>query len=387
MEVIRVAHVVHGLMMGGLEQMVVRLCVSSRAQGIEPMVVAFGADGAVRSQLQREQIPLVYLGRVKGLSRQAIQGIGRAFRDRGVDIAHAHDRGPWLNAVAARALAPSTKVMATFHQMAVPSGLERGAAFAGAFLSDAMVACGGEVQTCLRKWTPPNTRLELIGNGIQLVPPPTPEDRARARERLGVPMDARVIGYLGRLHHEKGPDLLLEAFLKHFADRTDVHLVMIGKGPTGHDGDLEPALRNRAARSVNPRIHIPGELVDASGLLAAFDVYVQPSRREGRSLAMLEAMAAGLPTVTQALPAIREVHEDGITALLVDAACTDALAGAIAKLLDDPGLRERMGAAARERAKRFSIDVMAREYAALYRDLHEKGRGWLPLLRRVGGLR
>jgi glycosyltransferase involved in cell wall biosynthesis len=386
MEVIRVAHVVHGLMMGGLEQMVVRLCVSSRTQGIEPMVVAFGADGAVRSQLQREKIPLVYLGRVKGLSPQAIQGIGRAFREHGVNIAHAHDRGPWLNAVAARALSPSTKVMATFHQLAVPSGLERGAAVAGAFLSDAMVAVGGEVKTCLLRWTPPKTRLELIGNGIQLVPPPTHEDRARARERLGVPMDARVVGYLGRLHHEKGPDLLLEAFLKHLADRTDVHLVMIGKGPTGHDGDLEPALRDRAARSGNPRIHIPGELVDASGLLAAFDVYVQPSRREGRSLAMLEAMAAGLPTVTQALPAIREVHEDGTTALLVDAACPEALACAIAKLLDDPDLRERMGAAARERVKRFSIDVMAQEYAALYRDLHQKGRGWLPLLRRVGGL-
>ena len=380
----RVAHVVHGLMMGGLEQMVVRLCVASRAHGIEPMVVAFGADGAVRSQLERAQIPLVYLGKVKGLSPQAIQGIARAFTAHRVDIAHAHDFGPWLNAVAARSLAPAVRVMATFHQMAVPSGMDRGAAVAGTFLSDALVACGGEVRTCVGRWAPPVTRLELIGNGIPLIPPFRPVDRERARRRLGVPLNAKVVGYLGRLHHEKGPDLLLEAFVQRFAHRPDVHLVMIGRGPTGFPADVEPMLRRRAADSGCARIHLTGEVVDASSLLAAFDVYAQPSRREGRSLAMLEAMAAGIPTVTSALPSIRELHADGETALLVDAADSRMLGSAIERLLEDAELRAHLNANARERARRYSVEAMASEYAALYRDIRNGRECWFRLRRARG---
>jgi glycosyltransferase involved in cell wall biosynthesis len=380
----RVAHLVHGLMMGGLEQMVVRLCVASRAHGIEPVVVAFGADGAVRAQLERERIPLVYLGKVKGLSPQALHGIARAFRAHRVDIAHAHDFGPWLNAVAARSLVPQVRVMATFHQMAVPSGVDRGAAVAGTFLSDALVACGGEVRACIARWAPPVTRVELIGNGIPLVPPFLPEDRVRARQRLGVPLDAKVIGYLGRLHHEKGPDLLLEAFLERFAHIPDVHLVVIGRGPTGFAADLEPSLRRRAAESRCARIHLVGEVVDASALLAAFDVYAQPSRREGRSLAMLEAMAAGIPAVISDLPAIREVHADRETALLVDASDSRVLGRAIERLLDDAALREHLATRSREHARRFSVEVMASEYASLYRDLRDGRENWFRLRRARG---
>ncbi len=380
----RIAHVVHGLMMGGLEQMVVRLCVASRAHGIEPMVVSFGGDGTVRSQLEREGIPLVYLGEVKGLSPQAIQGIARAFREHQVDIAHAHDLGPWLNAIAARSLMPAVRVMATFHQIAMPMGIDRGAAVASTFLSDALVACGGEVRACIARWAPPVTRVELIGNGISLAPPFGPGERARARQRLGVPEGATVIGYLGRLHYEKGTDLLLEAFLQRFARRPDVHLVMIGRGPTGTADDIEPALRERAAESGCDRIHLVGEVVDASSLLAAFDVYAQPSRREGRSLAMLEAMAAGVPTVTSNLPAIREVHLPDETALLVEASDSHGLGSAIERLLGSPDLRHQLGARAREHARRFSIDAMASDYASLYREIHSGRENWFRLRRSRG---
>lgn len=366
--VIRVAHVMHGLMMGGLEQVVVRLCEAGRRHGIEPRVIAFGADGAVRDLLARHRIPLTYLGTVRGMSPQAVSGIARSLRENRIAVAHAHDLGPWLNAVAARALAPAVRPVATFHQIRMPRGLERGAATGAALLSDALVACGNEVRASVARWAPPRTRLELIGNGVPIGPEPTPDLRAEARRRMGVPEDAVVLGYLGRLHEEKGVDLLVDAFLEALAGREQVHLVLIGKG------HLEGELRARVERAGVKRVHFLGEVLAASSLLAGLDVYVQPSRREGRSLSMLEAMAAALPTVAQALPAIREIHVDGETALLVPPGPKPPFAQAISRLIDDPSLRTRLGRNARHHVRRYSVDAMAEAYAALYRDLLPRGR-------------
>ena len=361
---IRVAHVMHGLMMGGLEQVVVRLCEEGRQLGVDPIVVSFGPDGSVRELLERHAIPLVYLGEaVRGMSPQAIQSIARGFREHRVDVAHAHDMGPWLNAVAARALAPRVRPIVTFHQIAMPAGFERGAAIAAALVSDALVACGEEVRTCVRRWAPPGARIELIGNGVPIGPPPTPEGRSEARAQIGLPPGARVLGYLGRLHQEKGVDLLVDAFLESFAEREDVHLVLIGQGR------LEPELRARAEQSGCRRIHFLGEIVPASSLLPGFDVYVQPSRREGRSLSMLEAMAAGLPTLAQGLPAIREIHVDSSTAILVPPTARPAFGAAMLKLIDDEELRARMGRRAREQVRRHSVEAMAEAYAQLYEEV------------------
>lgn len=367
---VRVAHVMHGLMMGGLEQVAVRLCVAAREFNVESRVIAFGADGAVREMLADLHIPVTYLGStIKGMSPQALHGIARALREHSVDVAHAHDFGPWLNVVAARTMAPWVRPVVTFHQIATPSGLERGAAVAAAWASDALVACGNEVLSCVNGWAPPGARVELIGNGVPLGTPPTTEQRQEARRRMGVPDDAVVLGYLGRLHEEKGVDLLVDAFLESFAtQRPNVHLVLIGKG------HLEAELRERVARAGCQRVHFTGEIVSATSLLAGLDIYVQPSRREGRSLSMLEAMAAGLPTVAQGLPAIREIHDDGGTALLVAPQARPAFAPAIARLIDDVALRHRLGQSARERVRAWSVETMAQSYAALYRELTSRRR-------------
>jgi len=359
--VIRVAHVMHGLMMGGLEQVVVRLAEAGRRLGIEPLVIAFGADGSVRGQLEARGIPLTHLRDVRGMSPQLLHGIGRMLREQQIDVVHAHDQGPWLNALGGRALAPGVKSVVTFHQVSTPEGLLRGAAKGAAVMTDALVACGGEVLSSLREWAPAGARVELIGNGVSLGDLPSPRQRLAARNRMGVPAEAKVVGYLGRLHPEKGVDLLVDAFCTQLAAREDLHLVLIGQGP------LEPQLRHLAQG--HGRIHFLGEVVDAAALLAGLDVYVQPSRREGRSLAMLEAMAAALPTVAQALPALQEIHVQERTALLVPPGEHPPLAAAILRLLDDETLRVRLGQGAREHVQAFSVTAMVEAYAALYRDL------------------
>jgi glycosyltransferase involved in cell wall biosynthesis len=356
---VKVAHVIHGLEVGGLERLVVDLASRSRAFGVEPSLVAFGADGPVRAWAEAASVPVITLGALRGLRPEAIRRLAGALS--GASIAHAHDLGPWLNAVAARALSPRTRVLATFHQLAPPTGPKRGAARLGARVSSALVACGAEVRAELRGWAPPGTPVVTIGNGVALPGPATPEKRARARARIGLPEGAVAIGYLGRMHPEKGPDLLVEATLRHLRDVPEAHLVLVGRGP------LDDSLR-AAAAPLGTRAHLLGEVVEgAADLLAGLDVYAQPSRREGRSLAMLEAMAAGLPTVAHRLPAVAELHPDDTTAVLVAPEDVDALGAALLGLVSDPERRRSLGQAARARVSAFSMEAMVEAYVRLWR--------------------
>jgi glycosyltransferase involved in cell wall biosynthesis len=130
---------------------------------------------------------------------------------------------------------------------------------------------------------------------------------------------------------------------------------------------MEAGLRQAAQGHAN--VHLPGLKMNASRLLPGFDVYAQASLSEGRSLSMLEAMSAGLPTVAHDLEPVREIHQHGETALLVPLGDRGALGGALQRLAGDRGLRERLGEAARRRARLHSIEPMVDAYEALYREL------------------
>ncbi len=356
---LRVAHLIYGLGLGGLEQLVVQLSARGRKRGIEPTLIALGPDGPMRDLARSQDIPLEHITS-DGLSLSTILGVRGALQRSGATVLHAHDLGPWLNAVAVRALRPSTKVLATFHEQRTPQGRKRQAANVAARFSEALVACGEQVREDIRAWAPSSSRVPVIANGVPL-DAPAPGARQQARAELQIPAAAIAIGYLGGLRAIKGPDKLLEAFLDRFADRGDVHLYLIGSGP------MEAALREQAAGHGN--VHFTGLILNASRLLPALDIYAQTSLSEGRSLSMLEAMAAGLPTVAHRLPAVEEIHGDGESALLVALGDRKGLSDAFDRLVRDAAFRAQLGAAAQQRAQAHSIEPMVDAYAALYRDV------------------
>ena len=356
---LRVAHLIYGLGLGGLEQLVVQLSARGRKRGIEPTLIALGPDGPMRDLARSQDIPLEHITG-DGLSLKTILGVRGALRRSGATVLHAHDLGPWLNAVAVRATSPSTKVLATFHEQRTPQGRKRQAANLAARFSEALVACGEQVRKDIRAWAPSSSRVPVIANGVPLDAPATGA-REQARKELRIPEGSVAIGYLGGLREIKGPDRLVDAFLDKFKDRDDVQLYLIG------DGSMEAALREKARGRGN--VHFTGVVINGSRLLPAFDIYAQTSLSEGRSLSMLEAMAAGLPTVAHRLPAIEEIHGDDESALLVTLGDRKALSDALDRLVRDTGLRARLGAAARKRAQAHSIEPMVDAYAALYRDL------------------
>ena len=96
------------------------------------------------------------------------------------------------------------------------------------------------------------------------------------------------------------------------------------------------------------RVHFLGQRDDIPDLLAALDIFVLPSHSEGVSLALLEAMAAGLPVIATAVGGLPEVVTDGVNGLLIPPQDPEALAQALARLLDDPALAKKLGENARQ---------------------------------------
>lgn len=191
--------------------------------------------------------------------------------------------------------------------------------------------------------------------------------RPSVRASLGLPPDACLIGSVGRLESIKGHAYLLEAFTILAPRFPSLYLALVG------DGQLLPELRSSARGSgFTDRVLFLGWRDDTSVLLHAFDLFVLPSLNEGMGRALVEAMVVGLPIVASRAGGVPEVLGNGEAGLVVEAGSARALAEAIEALLTDSALRVWLGRAARERARRYTVEAMLQKIEALYRRLLER---------------
>jgi glycosyltransferase involved in cell wall biosynthesis len=200
-------------------------------------------------------------------------------------------------------------------------------------------------------------RVEVIPNGVA---PGSSPDRHR-------PELPPVILYAGRLRSRKAVAVLIAALPRVLAEVPACRLVIVGGGE--QSARVAAAVR---ARGLTSRVELAGVLPRASVVerLAAADVFCLPSTYEGLPLAILEAMAAGLPVVATAVAGNPEAVEDGVTGLLVPPESAAALATALISLLRDPELRRRMGEAGRRRiAERFAIATVVERHLTLLQEL------------------
>jgi glycosyltransferase involved in cell wall biosynthesis len=174
-------------------------------------------------------------------------------------------------------------------------------------------------------------------------------------------------GALGRLGREKGFDVLLSGARLLLANYSGACFTIYGTGAE------EQGLREEAKRlGIDAHVHWRGMTLDPADALLDFDVFVMPSRTEGFPLALLEALACGLPCVASSVGGIPEIlGEDG--GIMVPPDDPQALADAMLKMMD-PEVRRHYSALAPEIAKRFSIEECARKYAEIYEELLA-GRG------------
>ncbi|MEW5871401.1 MAG: glycosyltransferase [Chloroflexota bacterium] len=215
-------------------------------------------------------------------------------------------------------------------------------------------------------------KVSVIHNGIdaQKYAPSDTARRAQVRQALELPADSFPLGYVGRLHPQKGLDVLLKAFSQARAQAPDMHLLLAG------DGELRTALQAQAqSLGIDAATHFLGPRSDIPEILAGLDLFVLASLWEGLPMGLLEAMAAGLPVVATQVGGTPEAVRHNETGLLVPPNDRAALAQAILQMHGQPDLRRRLGQAARQRAQEvFSIEQTVKKLEALYlRLLRKKG--------------
>lgn len=207
--------------------------------------------------------------------------------------------------------------------------------------------------------------LTLIYNGVDTGRFTPENDGAAFRQEMGIPEDAPLAGFVGRLSPEKGPDLFVRA--AHFAAQRHptAHFVLVGAGPM--EGELRETIANLG---LGERVHLAGLREDVSCVYPAFDLLAQTSRMEGTPLALLEGMASGLPTVTLGVGGVIEIVEVGTTGLLFGPGDWEGVGWGMLELLHDPERAQRMGRAARERVlAHFTVNGSATRTIALFRRL------------------
>jgi glycosyltransferase involved in cell wall biosynthesis len=216
----------------------------------------------------------------------------------------------------------------------------------------------------------PAAKVTIVPNCVDL-PETTSSANLRnlVRNEIGIGHDLPVIGFIGRLHPQKGLPDLLHALLLVRMTIPSAQLVIVGDGELR--AELEAVSRNLGLADV---VTFTGKRADVLTLLAAFDLFALPSHWEGLPLVLLEAMSIGLPVVATAVGGVPELVIDGESGFVVPAKDPPALAQAIIQLLERPQQAAQMGRNGRQRvAEQFSANYAASQIEELYmRLLREK---------------
>jgi glycosyltransferase involved in cell wall biosynthesis len=209
--------------------------------------------------------------------------------------------------------------------------------------------------------------IEVVPTGVDL-DRFRPGDRAAARARLGVGAGPLLL-YVGRLDREKNVGFLIDAFAGVAARHPDAEFWLVGRGTH------ERALRRRAARlGAGERVRFVGGVVhdEIVRYYQAADLFVFASTTETQGLAVLEAMAVGVPVVAVRASGVEEAVVDGVSGLLVPED-PEVFAAAVRELLADAGLASKLAAGAREAALPAAATTLGARLVALYRGLLDRG--------------
>jgi glycosyltransferase involved in cell wall biosynthesis len=351
---VRIAHVVIDGNVAGGQIVALRLARAAQAKGHE--AVFFSPSDGPFLELVRSEGFAAGVVPVDGVfDARALARLVRAFRGFDVVHTHAHFSLNVLARVAGRLA--GARVLSHMHignafragrgrraQIGIDNGTAR--------LCFAIVAVSNATRDEVVRQGYPAGRVVTVPNGIE------PRDDVEPAHLA----DGRVVLEVARLAEVKGQRHLIAALT-----RLDASVILVGED-LEHGGSYEEVLRREAERlDVADRVVFAGYRSDVPAVLAGCDVFCLPSTAEGMPLVVLEAMAQGKPVIATAVGGTPELVVDGVTGLLVPPGDADALAEALGRVLSDPELAKRMGAAGRQRVERdFAADASAARILALY---------------------
>lgn len=366
-----VAHVVNGLRAGGLENGLVNLINRLPAEHCRHAIICLTDHDDFARRIDDENVPVIDLNKRPGKDLAWYGRCWRVLRSLRPDIVHTRN----LATIEAQVVAALAGVPGRVHgehgwDMYDLHGSNRKYRLLRRL-------CSPFIQTFI----PLSTELErYLLDGVRVAPAKvqricngvdvrvfSPREGARPVELPGLAPDDVVIGSVGRMEPVKDPLNLVEAFISAtardtlFAERA--RLAMVGGGSLRAHAEARLAEAGLAARA-----WLPGHRDDIADCLRSFDVFALPSKAEGISNTILEAMATGLPVVATRVGGNAELVQEGANAALVPAEDSEAMGSALRHYVQDSAMRESHGRRSREIAvSRFSIEQMVESYWQVYR--------------------
>lgn len=324
------------------------------------------AAGSLADELQHAGYGVEILQRRPGIDPHCMMRLARFCRQHRVGLIHAHLYAPFFYAAASRLCGHSTPILYTEHGRTEPFRPVRRRMLGNRLLlrsCDRVVAVGQWVREGLiANEGLPAERIEVVYNGVDLPQFATdPDTRQRLRHEWGMGGDHFLILQVARLAAVKNHVLALQSMSRLVKQVPQARLFLVGDGPERET--IEQTVR---AQQLQNHVRLLGRRDDVRQLLAAADAVLLTSRMEGISLALIEAMAAGVPCVATDVGGNSEVVAHGATGYLVSEH-TETIAGHLARLAADRELRQQFGQAARGRAQEcFDAGKMHASYQHIY---------------------
>lgn len=364
---IRVLYLVKGLGPGGAERLIVAAASAhNRSAFALRLAYLLPWKDALVPELERLDVPTTCLNVRRELDLRWGMRLRRDLMENPADILHAHS--PYPAGIARlvvrtlpRRLRP--RIVYTLHNTwgsfsrltRLLNGLTYG-------LDSADIAVSRIVNDTL---TPRRReRTEVLVHGIQLDEARSQMGkRASIRSELGVAPDEFVVGTIANFRAQKDYPNLLEAARLLKQDDAAIRIVAVGQGPLEQE---MRALHNSMA--LGDRVLLLGQRNDAVAVLGACDAFVMASKNEGLPVAIMEALALGLPICATSVGGIPEAVTDGVEGLLVSPSDPESLASALTRLATEPALREQLAAGARESGERYDIRTAVTRIEEIYRE-------------------
>ena len=326
----KVLHVITGLDAGGAET---QLAILLRHTRHDADVVTLYNPGPVAEQIRGDGTSVRNIGMRGNTDLRALPKLRSLIKAGRYDVVHAHLYRSQIYARPAARLARTPVVVTTEHSIGEThierrkmSAWVRGLYLASEMFSDATIAVSDVVRDRLVRWGVPDQKITVIPNGLDAAALAfDPAGRKATRERFGIRQDAFVIGSLGRLDENKRVGLTMEAAAPLLREGNgDCMMFVVGRGD-----QLEPLKAEAKKAGLADRVIFAGFQADTAAMLSTLDLYVAASEQETFGLAILEAMACGLPVLYTTCPALDGINTaqarqvpgtvDGLRAALRDA--------------------------------------------------------------------
>jgi len=360
---LRVMQVTWSLVAGGSEMYAYKVACGLDRQKYEPFICAVDEGGALEPEVAARGIPYFVMKRRPGIRVGIMWRMFRLFQRTGVDVVQTHHFNQlFYSAIGARLV--GARIIHTEHSIEYLKS--RKYRLALRFLSRfcyRVVAIGMEGADFLREHVGiPARKIEIIRAGVDVEPEPYERLRLESRERLGLEAQDRVAVIIARLFPEKNHALLLEAFRSVSTVLPSAKLLIVGEGT--ERARIEKSISDLG---LNTAVQVLGVRRDVANILAASDLFVLSSDREGLPIAVLEAMAASKPVVATAVGDLPDLISDGVTGRLVPPQHREALAEAIVSVLGDLESARRIGLRGRLMVNRsFGLRSMIDAHEALF---------------------